>query len=262
MTNTKYIIPSLHQACRVLLLFAQKKRPLSLREVHELLNLPRTTTMRILETLSMHGLLNKREKNTYALGATLAHLGEAFLATLDIRTVARPVLTQLTGETQETSQLAVFSNDQSLLIEVCDSPKPFRMAARPGTMLPLYCTATGKVFLAYSVKNLQDYLQHVTLRRQTQRTLTQYECLVREITRIRETGYAIDNEEFAEGVRCLAAPVYDVGGNVTAAIGITASATTFLPEHTPEMADAVIRAASRLSALLGQREIFSRASQT
>jgi DNA-binding IclR family transcriptional regulator len=246
-----YEIPNLNNACRVLKTLAGEPRGLLLSELVQRLQLPHTSALRIVATLCDAGFL-QRSGNRYALGTGLIPLGQQALARLDIRDVARPILKQLSEETGETAHLAILSGNHSLLVEVCQSPAPIRVGAPAGTLAALHCSATGKVLLAgLTHDRLEPMLGTKLLPAQTRRTLTTLPKLRMELARVRTQGYAVDDEEFFEGIRCLAAPVRNATGDVVAAIGITGAATRFTTARTPSVRRQVIAAADSISRSLG-----------
>lgn len=246
----KYIIPNLRNACRVLKLLSRERSGKTLAAVTRELEIPRTTALRILTTLHAEDMVSLVGKD-YVLGTALIQLGIRALESVDVRTVAIPVLQDLSSETRETSHLAVLSGDRALLLEVCDSPHPVRVASRPGTLTDVHCSATGKVFLAYQVTDLREFLNGKPLASRAPNTLTTVEELEREVLAIRDRGYAVDEEEYAEGVRCLAAPVRNSYGEVVAAVGITASTASFTRRRIKSVAGTVMGAADRISTALG-----------
>ena len=248
----KYVIPNLKKACSVLKLLAKEPKGLTMNEMGGRLDIPRTTLLRILSTLKDEEMVTARDRK-YFLGLALIHLGSKALEKVSLRKVALPVLKELSQETRETAHLAVRAEDRALLIEVCDSPHPVRVASRSGTLADIHCSATGKVFLAYQVKDLAEFLDGKTLEARTPTTLTTIKELERDGELVRSRGYALDEEEYSEGVRCLAAPVRDAFGRVVAAIGITASVSTFTKKRIPSVAKQVMGAAHRISADLGDR---------
>ncbi len=246
----RYIIPNLRNACRILKLLGRQPDGYKAAEISRELHIPVTTTLRIMATLQLEGLARKME-NRYELGPVLISLGNASLAGTEIRAMALPVLENLTAQTDETSHLAIPCDDRSLIVAVQDSPHPLRAASRPGFLAELHCSSTGKSFLAFVHRQriAEIYPQRATAR--TPRTHTTLAQIKREAELTRKRGYSLDDEEFAPGIRCLAAPVYASDGNVTAAIGITASTVRFTRERIPEMAGKVQAAAAELSRLLG-----------
>ncbi len=247
----KYTIPNLTNACRVLRTLAKEKQGMSVSQISKKLSIPRTTALRIMSTLASEGLLLNENKH-YCLGNGLIHLGMQALSFVDIRTIAIPIMKELTEKTRETCHLAVLSNDKVLLIEVCDSPHPVRVASRPGTLALLHCSATGKIFIAYVIGDkINEFFKGKEIEKRTNNTMISIKEIEVEAHTTLNQGYAVDNEEYHEGVRCLAAPIFNAHKNVIAAVGITASTVTFTIERIPDMAHHVREAAQAISKNLG-----------
>lgn len=248
----RYVIPNLRNACRVLKLLGQSTDGFKTAEIARELHIPVTTTLRIMATLEIEGLVRKVDTR-FELGPILIQLGQASLHGTEVRTAALPILEQLTAQTDETSHLAIPCDNRSLIVAVRDSPHPLRAASRPGFLADLHCSSTGKVFLTYlhAGRLTELYPGRSALARKTPNTQTTLSSVRAEIEVTRQRGYSLDDEEFHPGVRCLAAPVFSSDGNVAAAIGITAATVRFTRERIPEMALAVIQAARELSRLLG-----------
>jgi len=252
-SQERYVIPNLRNACRILKLLGSTPDGLKIADIGRTLGIPVTTTLRIMTTLHLEGLV-RRSGALYELGPVLIQLGNASLAGTEIRTAALPVLERLTAETDETSHLAIPCDNRSLIVAVQDSPHPLRAASRPGFLAELHCSSTGKTLLAFlHQQRLNEFYGSGTPRptKRTPRTLTTLAELRRETELIRKRGYSVDDEEFAPGIRCLAAPVFASDGTVAAAIGITASTVRFTKERIPEVATKVLSAAAELSRLLG-----------
>lgn len=247
----RYVIPNLRNACRILRLLGQHADGLKVADIARTLAIPVTTTLRIMATLQLEGYVRKVE-GRFELGPVLIHLGNASLASTEIRGAALPVLEQLSAATEETAHLAIPCDQRSLIVAVKDSPHPLRAASRPGYLAELHCSSTGKSFLAFLYHpKLTEVLGDPDLIRRTPHTITALPELKREIELTRKRGYSLDNEEYHPGVRCVAAPVYSSQGMVVAAIGITAATVRFPKDRIPEMAAHVIAAAAELSSLLG-----------
>jgi DNA-binding IclR family transcriptional regulator len=247
----KYVIPNLRNACRILKYLGQAKSGFIAHEIASQLSLPATTTLRIMNTLHLEGLVRK-DRTQYFLGPVLIHLGNAALAATELPALAQPVLQKLTRHTDETSHLAVPCDNRSLIVSVCDSPHPLRAASRPGTLVELHCSATGKIFLSYLEDQLQkSYPRGHAIARYSARTMTTLQALKKEVELTRKRGYSLDNEEFHEGVRCLAAPVFGPDRKVIGAVGITAAALRFPLDRTMEIARHVQTSARELSQNLG-----------
>jgi DNA-binding IclR family transcriptional regulator len=247
----RYVIPNLRNACDIMKLLGTSTEGFKAADIARTLNIPVTTTLRIMATLQLEGFVRKVE-GRFELGPVLIHLGNASLAGTEIRTAALPVLQQLTAATVETSHLAIPCDDRSLIVAVQDSPHPLRAASRPGYLAELHCSSTGKIFLAFiHAHRLSEVLGKKEPVRRTPQTLTVPAEIKREVELTRKRGYSLDNEEYHPGVRCLAAPVYSSDGSVVAAIGITAATVRFPKERIPEIASMVISAANELGRSLG-----------
>jgi DNA-binding IclR family transcriptional regulator len=252
-SQERYVIPNLRNACRILKLLGQSPDGFKIADIGRTLDIPVTTTLRIMTTLHLEGLVRKQGA-LYELGPVLIQLGNASLAGTEIRAAALPVLENLTARTDETAHLAIPCDNRSLIVAVQDSPHPLRAASRPGFLAELHCSSTGKTLLAFlHYSRLSEFYGTGTPRptKRTAHTLTTLSEIKREIELTRKRGYSLDDEEFAPGIRCLAAPVYASDGTVAAAIGITASTVRFTKERVPEMAAKVQAAAAELSRLLG-----------
>lgn len=247
----EYIIPNLRNACRVLKLLAQEPAGLTVSAIAAELKIPRTTVLRIVTTLCLESLLVEAG-GLYRSGPALISLGAKALEQVDLRQAALPVLRRLAAETGETSHLAVETELKSMLVEVCQSPHPIRVGAPSGTLASLHCSATGKVFLAHNHANeIAALFSRLRPQLRTPNTITTAAGMKQEIARILKYGYAVDDEEFYEGIRCLAAPVFDSSGKVVAAIGITGAGSRFLRTDIQRRAAQVMAAAAEISASQG-----------
>jgi len=246
----QYRIPSLARACEMLELFAEAEAPLSSSEVARRLSIPRTTALRILMTLCEQGLLS-RSGNDFEPGGALFRLGIRALSSLRLRRFALPVMQALATELQETTQLVTLSGTDAMVLEVCEGPRLVRIAQVAGAHLDLHCSAPGKVLLTFALRTQLPALVAQGLAVRTPNTLTTLPDLDAEVGRILGLGYAVDDEECYEGVRCLAAPVWDATGGTRAALGVIASASTFSRRQNQDFAQRVLTAARTLSTAMG-----------
>jgi IclR family acetate operon transcriptional repressor len=253
-SQERYVIPNLRNACRILKLLGSQSDGFKAADIARRLDIPVTTTLRIMTTLHLEGLVRKNGTQ-FELGPVLIQLGNASLAGTEIRAAALPVLEKLTAQIDETCHLAIPCDDRSLIVAVQDSPHPLRAASRPGFLAELYCSSTGKTFLAFLHQDrLPELFAAMRLTKRTPHTLTTLPEIRRECEATRKRGYSLDDEEFNLGVRCLAVPVFASDGKCVAAVGITAATVRFPRERIPEMAVAVKSAAGELSRLLGFSE--------
>lgn len=200
------------------------------------LQLEKSSVSRFLRTLHNYGYVEQDERTRhYRLGARLVALGQRRLRQFTLREQARPYLRQLVNETGECAHLAVLTNGQAFYVDQVDTTASLRVSADIGTVAPLHCTALGKVLLAYDdIQPVKELLMY------TPQTITEHAELNQQLERTRELGYALDDEEYTIGVRCLASPVWGDGGVLAGAMGISGPAARLTPERLPGMAKILI----------------------
>lgn len=247
---SKYTIPNLKNACRVMQLLPENKGGLTIEDLSRRLTVPRTSMLRIVSTLEEAGFVERVGRRFFA-GGRLLQLGLLALKENNLRVLSAPILEGLSQATGETAHLAQLSGKQMLILEVSESPNTVRAALSAGRMVDAYCSATGKVMMAYAVEDLPNFLDGINLERRTENTKATLSEIEAECLVTRERGYALDDIEYVEGVRCLAAPVFNGLGDVVGAIGITASILSFTRNRIDEMAEKVIAATGKLSQAFG-----------
>ena len=252
VTTREYRIPNLARACQVLRLFASSSDPLSSSAVARRLKMPRTTVLRILHTLAAERFLQRRGFD-FTANPEL-HTGLRSMADTALCAAAEPVLNEISQLTGETAYLALLAGDRAVVAETCDNPHAQRVGSGTGSPMDLHCSAFGKVFLSFGPRAcLETVLGGTPLRARTRHTLTTAEALAAECARIVRQGYALDNEEHEEGVRCLAAPVWANENVLAAAIGVSASAATFTGQRASDVAVLVLQAAKKLTGTLARQ---------
>lgn len=219
----KYSVPSVDGACRILQLVCGSDQAVAFTRLHRETDLTRTTALRIVASLCEHRFLQRREDGLIEPGSALALLARRVFGAGELRARAAAVLRDLAEQTRETAHLALPAGEQVLIAEVVDSPELLRVASRPGSLVDYHCSSTGKVLLAFD-ELLSDALRKRNVfTRRTPRTIITWKALEKHLQQVRRAGYAVDDEEYHPGVRCIAAPVYDATGKLIAAIGITGS---------------------------------------
>lgn len=215
---------SVKSAKRVLHIFevlAQYSRGLTIKEISELLQLPQSSAFNLVKTLQSEGYVIQDNEKKYRLGAKLIHIGTSAMDALDIHSVGKKPLENLMKQVQETVFMSVLTADELVYIAKIDNNRSIRTTAQPGYRKPLYCTGLGKVFLTFLPTEERDRLiNQITYQKITDNTVSNRNELEAQLQSFRENGYSIDNEENEEGLYCLAAPVYGVENELTAAISV------------------------------------------
>ena len=161
-------------------------------------------------------------------------------------------LEQLAEKANETTYLAIIRNHDVIYLDVVEANQTVRVASRVGLRLPPYCTAVGKVLIASdSEEEIRKRLPEL-MEKRTSRTMTDPKSLVEHLKKVSAQGYAVDDEEFEEGVRCIGAPVRDYTGNVVAAVSISGPAMRMTEKKIVEdLIQAVKEAGEEISRRLG-----------
>lgn len=243
--DTKYIIPNLKKSCQIIEFIAEKDRGYSISEISKELKIPRTSVMRILKTLGSEDFV-AQIGNEYTLSKKLLRIALLTLEKTSLRNVAAPYLKELSELTQQTAHIAVLSGEKSLLIDVCDSPNPLCVASRSGTLVELYFSSTGKVFLAYAIDDVEEFYKNKEFVKHTDNTSVNIESIKKDIEETRSNGYGFDDEEFRMNVRCLAAPIWGRDGEVIGSVGITAGASALSVSKRPAIAKHVKDIATKI----------------
>jgi DNA-binding IclR family transcriptional regulator len=255
--DTRYRIKVLEKALSILDLFDEKGKELTATEIGRRLGLNKTTTFRILAVLEEHNFLEKAPGSLrYRLGTKIFLLGSFVESSAEIRKLARPPLEELKQLCDETIHLVVLEHGEALYLDKIEGKKAIRVVSRVGQKLPAHCSGVGKVLLASLPQEEVDrIIGERGLKRFTKNTITDRETLRKELSRIRRQGYALDNEEVEEGLKCVAAPVKDLNGEVIAAISVSGPRNRFSEMETSRLIPLVQHTADRVSETLKERRL-------
>jgi DNA-binding IclR family transcriptional regulator len=224
-------------------------------ELARQVGLNRSTTYRILLSLERTGLVRKDEETgTYSLGLATFEIGNAYLSQMDLIQVCRPVMADLAQKVQETVHLAVLSNQEIVYVEKVDSPRTLGVISKIGQRGPLYSTALGKVLLAHQPKQEQSkIIREMRLKPFTVNTITSKKDLVKELKRVREQGYALDQRESEIDIECIGAAIKNYLGDTIAALSISGPQKKIKTAGDKEFINSVVEAANLISSKMGYR---------
>ncbi len=218
---------SLERGLAVLCVFTPDRPSLGISELARELALTRSTTHRYVATLAALGfLVQDASTSKYRLGPRVLDLGFSVLGSLELREIAGPYLRRLTDTTGHTSNLAIRDDADVILIDrVRGRPGRYHhleFTLHAGSRIPAYCSATGKVLLAFLPRpDLEQILQRIDLVQRGPRTLTSKKALLAELDQVRRTGIATNDEELESALRSIAAPVRTRSGEVVAAVNVS-----------------------------------------
>lgn len=234
----------------------KKNGELRLQDIADNLGLHKSTAHRLVSELCALNYLDKRsETKRYRLGLKFLDISSTIIGNLDIREQARQSIEELNALAQETIHLAMLLGNQVIYIDKKESPHSIRMYSQIGRGAPLYCTALGKVILAFQAPEIQKkLLDSITFSKCTDNTITSREELMRELDAIRKKDYATDNEEHEKNIGCIAAPIRDYTKRVVAAISITAILYRLGMKDLMKYKDILIEKCHEVSKKLGYKE--------
>ena len=226
---------------------------LTLSEVAERMEQSPSTVHRLLHSLAARGMVESDPATqAWNIGPATFRLGSAFMRRSGIVERARPILRSLMEHTGETANLGILNGDAVLFVSQAETHETIRAFFPPGTRSPLHASGIGKALLAFGrAEILQAYLDGPGLTRFTEKTLTTPEALTADMARIRSRGFSFDDEERTRGMRCIAAPVFDLTGEAIAGVSVSGPAHRIGHEHVKTLGAMVAAAAAELSQAMG-----------
>ena len=245
-------IQSLDRGLSIIRSVALSKQPVSLGDLATLLEIDRSSAFRLAQTLRRRGFLaSPAGRKDYVLGPAMWTLSHGYDWSNMLVRVAHAELKALANDLNETAHLAVREGKSALFIDSAHANHVIAVSGQTGELVPLYCTAHGKALLADSdERDLKSQFGPGPLTRHSRNTITTLKALTQECRDIHERGYATDEGEYSEGIRCVAAPIRLQDGFIVGSIGISAPDSRFLREGYPVNGAKVIQVASKIAAML------------
>ncbi len=249
--------PAVDNAVKIFEVISQSPAPIGVSEISRRLDINKNMVFRILNSLEAAGWIfsdNTADKK-YQLTLLPFKLSSGAVDRLSLSNVAAPYVYELWQKTGESTYLGIPSGDKVLYIQHLDGTGDVKIAGVVGGAYDMNCSAPGKVLLSYSSDEFINEYVNKGFQKRTQNTLTKAEELLNEIKRIKQNGYAVDNEEFGKGIICLAAPIFDFNGKVLGSIGCTSSTVeNNFDEFFSKFYPLVTEAANKISCCFGFKE--------
>jgi DNA-binding IclR family transcriptional regulator len=247
-----YKVASLERGLKVLELLGEKGS-LSVSEVAAHLGMHRSAAHRFLATLKELGYVVQNSSLRYHLSFRLFELGMAMVNALGIRHIARPFLEELAQISNETVNLGHWDGKEIVYIDKVKSREVLLMDLAIGTRVPAYCSAMGKAILAFRATDEQRAFVNATpFEPLTPKTNTDPQKFLLELARIRDKGFAVDEEEMVSGIRCLAAPVFHYGEYPEYAVSLSGPTSRLPDDQMARLSQEVKRVSKEMSRRLGQ----------
>jgi IclR family KDG regulon transcriptional repressor len=243
------ILSSVKKALELLDHFTAERPELSLAEISREVDAHKSSVFRVLTTLEAAGFLEKDPRSgKYRLGLKILDLAGRVWGLHDIRQIATPYMEELARETGEVIHLAVLDGADIVYLEKKGQGQILTVATRVGGRNPAYASSMGKILLAdLPDGELKAIMGRTKLKKLTSNTITEMPRLMEELARIREQGFALDNEETFPGIRCVGAPIRDAGGRVVAAVSVTVPVQRMSDERVRELWRLVTNTARMIS---------------
>jgi DNA-binding IclR family transcriptional regulator len=252
--GAEYKVQVLDRALSILETLATENQ-LAPSEIAARVGLHKSTIHRLLAVLERSEYVDRDPlSGRYSLGLKLVDLGTRASARLDLCELARPILDRLMQLTGETAHVGILSQGTVVSIADSESYKTLRTPSTVGRRTPAHCSSQGKVLLAeFSASQLRAFVRTYPLKRYTRLTICRVANLEQVLADARHNGYATDDQEFEEGLKCIGAPVRDRTGAAVAALSIAGPAMRLRPERMPALIRSVQEAAASFGFALGYR---------
>ena len=246
-TGPAYPIASVNNALLLLLLFREQPR-VRLTDACKYLGVAHSTAHRLLAMLAHHGFVQQEPvTRAYIAGPALVEVGLAVVGSLNVREQARPVMEELAAELGETVHLGVLEGTQVRYVDAVESERALRVVARTGTLVPAHCTSLGKALLAQMTDDQVAELYPKSAEpfaARTERSITTQAKLLKEVSRARARGYAVNSGETEEDVGSVAVAFHDFVGR-PAAIAVAAPTSRLNAQRISRIGDLMIEAIAR-----------------
>lgn len=251
MENEK--VQTIDRLIQIMDCFTIDQNELGVREVARLTGLSPSVCGRLMMSARNQGLLlQNNESRSYSVGPKSLRWAEVYTTNLDIRNVALPVINELLLKTKETISLYILEGDERMCVERMESAQNVRIVARIGRRLPLYAGSAGKLLLAYLPEKRQtEILSRTDFHPYTSKTITDVKVLKEELKTIRKQGYAFSDGEWVEDAAGIAAPIFDMKGDILAALTVSGPSFRFTTEKILIHKKYVLTAAEHISRDLG-----------
>jgi len=248
-------IQSLEKGLNIIFLFIEEKPSLTVEEIAQRSGLPKSTCYRFLNTLKRKNVIEFEEASgKYKLGVRLLKLESAIYNSLSVAEISIPYLQQLSGISGETAQLVVLNKNEGICVERVESTATLRVMPDKGTPIHLHSGASGKVIMAYlSAEERDRIIKEKGLRKFTANTIINPDALRKELDEIRKHGYGISDQEIYQGVKAVAAPIFNARGKITASICVAGPRDRLTPKKVTNLVPRIKEAARKISDQLGAR---------
>lgn len=240
------------RSVEMLKLIAKRPEGITLDEICQEMDIPKTSAYDIAITLVETGMLNlvRGEKQKFTIGLAAYRIGVSYTNHMDVLGTIEPILKAFSREIGKTVFYGVLSGHEVVYLCKFEPENPIITTATVGAKNPVYCTSLGKAILAFADEDTRNkVLGRITFRKKTERTILDREGLEQELKAVKERGYALDAREVEDHMECVGAPVYNQEGNV---LGAISASSLYKPDEDYEsLGKKVQKKAEEISRVLG-----------
>ena len=246
---------SLSRALSIMELFTYNKKEWGISEISRELQLPKSTVYNLVKTLEKETFLAQNRDGKYRLGIRLFELGRVYSEGNELIAVSEPIVEFLMKKYKQNIHIAIYAGRRAVFVvnKKAGTDTGHSIFTRTGYDIPAYCTAVGKVLLAWqSPEHIAYYLNTELLVSFTTWTITSKDALKEEVNNVRQQGYAVDRQEAITGLGCIAAPIFGHSGQIIAAMSVSGEADKVLCNDTfEECCRDVMDTARKISQAMG-----------
>lgn len=247
--DERYLVKPLFKAMQVLRTVCESSTSLTLKDITELSEIPKSTVYRYLHTLQVMEMVDYNpDDESFSPGIGLWWLMQSADPFSKLRKVGREDRRKLMRKFNETVNLGVLTGSEVLYLEIIESARSLRMQAEPGARDDVHSTALGKALLAFRPRSQWDIILPKNLVKHTDRTILKRKNLIENLEQIRRDGFALETGENEDGATCIAAPILDSNGVSLASISVSAPTSRISPELTLEITQEVKKCCARIEA--------------
>ena len=249
------LVQSVDRTLTILEVLSDCNDGLGITEISSLVNLHKSTVHRLLSTLIYKGyVVQDEESSKYKITFKLFELGSKKVHKLDLLEISRPYTKMLMESVNEVVHLIIREETDIVYIDKVEANNTISMASRIGKRNPMYCTATGKAILAYlPEEEIREVWNKSKIVKLTKKTNTDFILFKKELQEVKKNGYAIDDEENEIGVKCVGAPIFDMNGDVVAAISVTGPVTRITDDKIDFISNEVMQCTNLISKEMGYK---------
>jgi DNA-binding IclR family transcriptional regulator len=247
------IIQAVDRALSILDLFGEHESELKITDISLRMGLHKSTVHSLLKTLQMHGYIDQNlENGKYKLGLKLIERGNFVIHGLDVRTITKKHLLDLSHKTGQTAHLVILDGKEGVYIDKVEGSSGVVMYSRIGRRVPIHSSAVGKILVAYkSNEEICDLLKGYEYVIHTPNTIANEQDFLKELANVRSVGYAMDNQENEPGVRCVAVPIRNHMQQVSAAVSMSTPLSGISDDKFDEVLTLLRQAADEISGKMG-----------